>query len=113
MSRNLSFVYMDGREVVASSPRQVFEALREGDTSAPDDLGRYLDLLYGRGALMFSINLEVGSPSAELDGRCRQALASLIQHGWLRIKKTPVARRRRRVTPKEEAVEAVELRATA
>jgi hypothetical protein len=113
MSRSVSFVYLDGREIVASSPRQVFEALREGESTAPEDLGRYLDLLYGRGALMFSISLEVGSPSAALDARCKQALASLIQHGWLRIKKAPPARRPRRVTPADEAVETVELRAIA
>ncbi|PYQ40423.1 MAG: hypothetical protein DMF77_18440 [Acidobacteria bacterium] len=89
MSRSLAFVYLDGREVEGSSPRQVLEALRDGDVAAPPhDLGRFLDLVSSRGALTFSVTLEVGEPGADLDGRCRQALTSLIQHGWLRVKKT-------------------------
>ncbi len=92
MSRCLSFVYLDGREVEGSSPRGVLEALRDGDAAAPPhDLGRFLDLVSSRGALMFSVTLEVGEPGADLDGRCRQALASLIQHGWLRVKKSKVS----------------------
>ncbi len=40
MSRSLAFVYLDGREVEGSSPRQVLEALRDGDAAAaPRDLG--------------------------------------------------------------------------
>jgi hypothetical protein len=89
MSRSLSFVYLDGREVEGSSPRQVLEALRDGDAAAPPhDLGRFLDLVSTRGALTLSATLEVGEPGADLDRRCRQALTSLIQHGWLRVKKT-------------------------
>ncbi|HEU0107218.1 MAG TPA: hypothetical protein VFT38_13660 [Vicinamibacteria bacterium] len=89
MSRSLSFVYLDGREVEGSSPRQVLEALRDGDAAAPPrDLGRFLDLVSSRGALTFSVTLEVGEPGADLNGRCRQALTSLIQHGWLRVKKS-------------------------
>ena len=89
MSTSLSFVYLDGREVEGSSPRQVLEALRDGDAAAPPhDLGRFLALVSTRGGLTFSATLEVGEPGADLDGRCRQALTSLIQHGWLRVKKT-------------------------
>ena len=59
MSRSLSFVYLDGREVEGSSPRQVLEALRDGDAAAPPhDLGRFLDLVSSRGALTFSVTLE-------------------------------------------------------
>jgi len=92
MSRSLSFVYLDGREVKGSSARGVLEALRDGDAAAapPHDLGRFLDLVSSRGALTFSVTLEVGEPGADLDGRCRQALASLIQHGWLRVKKSKI-----------------------
>jgi hypothetical protein len=91
MSRALSFVYLDGREIEGSSPREVFEALRGGEPGAPDDLGCYLDLLCSREALMFSVAPDVGAPDADIDLRCRQALASFIQQGWLRVKKAPPA----------------------
>lgn len=87
MSRALSFVYLDGREVEGSSPREVFEALRDGEASAPDDLGRYLDLLSSREALAFSVVPDVGAAGADVDLRCRQALSSFIQQGWLRVKR--------------------------
>jgi hypothetical protein len=89
MTRALSFVFLDGREVEGSTPRAVFEALRKGEASAPDDLGRYLDLLASREALTFSVVPDVGAAGADVDVRCRQALASFIEHGWLRVKKAP------------------------
>jgi hypothetical protein len=91
MSRNLTFVYLDGREIEGSSPREVIEALRAGESSAPEDLGRFLDLVYSRAALTFSIALDVGDARANIDARCRAALASLIQHGWLRLKQRTAA----------------------
>ncbi len=105
MSRCLSFVYLDGREIEASSPREVFEALRTGEPGAPADLGRHLDLLYSRGILMFSVVLDVGATDGDLDARCRQALASLLRHGWLRIKRTEPTwpPRRRRPVPASKA----------
>ena len=81
------FVHLDGREIVAATPREVFEAMRQDDTSQAEDLGGYLDLLARRGKLMYAVTLDVGSWSDDLEQRCRQALASLIQHGWLRVKK--------------------------
>lgn len=91
MSRSLRFVYIDGREVQGSSPREVLESLRAGETAQPADLGRFLDLIYTRAALTFSISIDVGDPRANIDARCRAALASLIQHGWLRIKEDRVS----------------------
>ena len=85
MSRSLTFVYLDGREIQGASPREVLEALRAGEAASPGDLGRFLDLVYSRAALTFSIALDVGDPRADLDTRCRVALASLVQHGWLRL----------------------------
>ena len=87
MSRNLWFTYVDGREIAAASPREVMESLRAGDTSGPEDLGRFLDLLATRGERAFAHVLDVGAPGDELDLRCRKALVSLIQHGWLRVMK--------------------------
>jgi hypothetical protein len=98
MSRSLTFVYLDGREIEGSSPREVIEALRAGESSAPEDLGRFLDLVYGRAALTFSIALDVGDARANIDARCRAALASLVQHGWLRIKEDRVSWPRARPT---------------
>jgi hypothetical protein len=91
MSRSLTFVYLDGREIQGATPREVLEALRDKETAPPDDLGRFLDLIYSRAALTFSIALDVGDPRASLDVRCRAALASLVQHGWLRIKEDRVS----------------------
>ena len=100
MSRSLTFVYLDGREIQGSSPREVLEALRAGEPASPGDLGRFLDLVYSRAALTFSIALDVGDPRASLDTRCRVALASLVQHGWLRLKDDRVSwPRPRRATP--------------
>jgi hypothetical protein len=87
MSRNLWFTYVDGREIAAASPRAVMESLRAGDTSAPEDLGRFLDLLRSRGQRAFAHVLDVGAPGDDLDLRCRTALVSLIRHGWLRVMK--------------------------
>ena len=87
MSRNLWFTYVDGREIAAASPRQVIESLRAGDTSGPEDLGRFLDLLAARGQRAFTHVLDVGSAADDLDLRCRKALVSLIEHGWLRVMK--------------------------
>ena len=98
MTRNLWFTYVDGREIVAATPREALESLRAGDASAPADLGRFLDLLAARAELAFAHRLDVGLPGDDLDLRCRMALVSLTQHGWLRVMKPetvwpPVARR--------------------
>ena len=98
MSRSLTFVYLDGREIQGATPREVLEALRAGESASPSDLGRFLDLVYSRAALTFSIALDVGDPRASLDARCRAALASLVQHGWLRIKEDRVSWPRARPT---------------
>ncbi len=87
MSRNLWFTYVDGREIVATSPRAAMESLRVGDTSAPEDLGRFLDMLRIRGQRAFAQVLDVGAPGDDLDLRCRKALVTLIRHGWLRVMK--------------------------
>jgi hypothetical protein len=86
MSRSLTFVYLDGREIQGCTPREVLEGLRAGESAAPSDLGRFPDLIYSRAALTFSIALDVGDPRASVDARCRVALSSLVQHGWLRVK---------------------------
>ena len=91
MPQSRRFVFLDGREVEAASPLGFFEALRRTERIPPADLGRFLDLIYSRAALTFSIALDVGDPRASLDARCRAALASLVQHGWLRIKEDRVS----------------------
>jgi hypothetical protein len=88
MIRSLSFVYLDGREVEGSSPREIIEALRAGEDFAPAFLGPYLDLLHRRGEV-WSVDLKVGGGDEDIDLRCRQALASLIRHEWLRAKTAP------------------------
>ena len=98
MSRSLTFVYLDGREIQGTTPREVLEALRAGESASPIDLGRFLDLTYSRAALTFSIALDVGVAGASLDVRCRAALASLIQHGWLRVKEDRISWPRARRT---------------
>jgi hypothetical protein len=87
MSRNLWFTYVDGREIAAASPREVMESLRAGDTSGPEDLGRFLDVLRIRGERAFAHVLDVGAAGDDLDLRCRKALVSLVEHGWLRVMK--------------------------
>jgi hypothetical protein len=87
MSRNLWFTYVDGREIVAASPRAAMESLRLGDASAPEDLGRFLDLLHIRAQQASAHVLDVGAPGDDLDVRCRKALVSLTRHGWLRVMK--------------------------
>jgi hypothetical protein len=89
MARSLSFVSMDGSEIEGASPREVMEALRAQEEAAPGDLGRYLDLLQTRGELMLGILLDVGRREETIDARCRQTVASLIRHGWLRVKAAP------------------------
>jgi hypothetical protein len=103
MSRSLTFVYLDGREIQGSTPREILEALRAGESSSPADLGRFLDLIYSRAALTFSIALDVGDPRSSLDARCRVSLTSLVQHGWLRVKEDRVSwPRARRTAPMAE-----------
>jgi hypothetical protein len=87
MSRNLWFTYVDGREIAAASPRAVLESLRAGDPSAPEGLERFLDVLSIRIQLAFAHTLDVGVAGEDLDLRCRKALVSLIEHGWLRVSK--------------------------
>jgi len=98
MARNLWFTYVDGREIVATTPREALESLQMGDATAPEDLGRFLDLLAANAQVATGDTLEVGAPGEELDVRCRKALVSLVQHGWLRVLKPqavwpPAARR--------------------
>jgi hypothetical protein len=89
MTPNLSFVYVDGSEIQASSPVGVFEALRAAERGAPSDLGRFLDVLSTRAGLRYHITIDVGEPLEAIDLRCRRALASLVKLGWLRVHKTP------------------------
>ena len=35
MSRSLTFVYLDGREIQGATPREVLEALRAGEPTRP------------------------------------------------------------------------------
>ena len=104
MARNLWFTYVDGREIVAATPREALESLRAGDTTAPGDLEQFLELLWVRGESTFANRLDVGLAGEDIDLRCRKALVSLIQHGWLRVMKPdavwpPVARRAGGVSP--------------
>ena len=103
MTPSLSFVYVDGREIEASSPTGVVEALRVGERGAPSDLGRFLDVLATRAALRYHITIDVGGPLEATDARCRRALASLVKLGWLRVNKPQAAvwppRERPRPTP--------------
>jgi hypothetical protein len=87
MARNLWFTYVDGREIVAATPREALESLRAGDTTASEDLEQFLELLWVRGETTFANRLDVGVPGEDIDVRCRKALMSLIQHGWLRVLK--------------------------
>ena len=101
MTPSLSFVYVDGREIAASSPAGVVEALRAGERGAPSDLGRFLDVLATRAALRYHITIDVGGPLEATDARCRRALASLVKLGWLRVNtpQTPVWPPRERPRP--------------
>jgi hypothetical protein len=103
MTPSFSFVYVDGREIEASSPAGVIEALRAAERGAPSDLGRFLDVLATRAALRYHITIDVGGPLEATDARCRRALASLVKLGWLRVNKREAAvwppRERPRPTP--------------
>ena len=103
MSRKLWFTYVDGREIAAASPRAVLESLRAGDPSTPQDLGHFLELLGNRSAGAFGHTLDVGIAGEDLDLRCRKAVVSLIQHGWLRVSKPEATwpPRERRAQPSE------------
>ena len=48
-----------------------------GDATAPEDLGRFLDLLAAHAQVASGDTLDVGAPGDELDVRCRKALVSL------------------------------------
>ncbi len=89
MIPSLSFEYVDGREVHASSPVGVFEALRAAEPGAPSDLGRFVDVLSTRAGLRYHIGIDVGEPLEAIDLRCRRALASLVKLGWLRVTRAP------------------------
>jgi hypothetical protein len=98
MARNLWFTYVDGREIVAATPREALESLQMGDATAPEDLGRFLDLLAANAQVASGDTLNVGVPGEDVGVRCRKALVSLTQHGWLRVMKPeavwpPAARR--------------------
>src|SRR5438477_531909 len=105
MAHSLSFVFLDGREIAASTPRGVIEALRAAEPEAPADLGRYLAMLAIRAAIVFDIALDVGAPGADIDVRCRHTLSSMLAHGWLRVKGvTPPWRPRERRRPLAHAM---------
>jgi hypothetical protein len=89
MTPNLSFVYVDGSQIQASTPVGVFEILRAAEPGAPSNLGRFLDVLSTRAGLRYQITIDVGGPLEAIDVRCRRALASLVKLGWLRVHKTP------------------------
>lgn len=84
MTRPQRFTYIDGREVVADSAVAFFEALWRQEFLPPYSLERYLDLIRNRGAVGFGIRIDVGTPEDDLTTRCKRALASLINHGWVR-----------------------------
>jgi len=85
MSHARRFTLMDGREICASSAEEFFERLREGEALPPADMGRYLDLLHSRGFLVLGVEIDVGTRSLEIHKRCERAMASLINHGWVRV----------------------------
>lgn len=98
MTRNLWFTYVDGREIAAATPREALESLQAGDATAPEHLGRFLDLLAANAQVASGHTLDVGFPGEDLELRCRKALVSLTRHGWLRVMKPeavwpPVSRR--------------------
>jgi hypothetical protein len=78
------FSFVDGREVRAETPVELFEGLRRGEPLAPIELGRYLDLLRSRGWLGFGIDIEVGAAGEDITRRCQIAFESLVLHGWIR-----------------------------
>jgi len=78
------FAYFDGREVDADSAASLIEGLRRLEPSPPQDLDRYLDLVRSRAALGFGIVVDVGQRGDGLEARCRRAVASLVNLGWLR-----------------------------
>ncbi len=78
------FAFLDGRMVDADSPAALFERLRQQEQVPPATLGRYLDLLQSRASLGFGIRVDVGERTEDIDARCRKALVSLVNHGWLR-----------------------------
>jgi hypothetical protein len=82
-----TFTFHDGREVTASSPVHLFEKLKQQEYLPPAELGRYLDLLRSRAALAFGIDLDVGGHDLDIVARCQQALASLVAHGWVRLRR--------------------------
>ena len=87
------FSFIDGREIEATSAVSFFEKLRDGECVPPHDLGRYLDLIRSRGALIFGVDLDVGFRGADIRIRCQRALASLISHGWVRLREGNESRR--------------------
>jgi hypothetical protein len=87
-----AFRYIDGREVMADSPVAFFERLMEGEYRPPESLDRYLDLIRSRAARGFGIQIDAGEPGQELGERCRRALASLLDQGWVRVLPRPQVR---------------------
>jgi len=78
------FSYLDGREVEADSAVTLFDRLRQTEYVPPASVDRYLDLIRSRASLGFGIRVDVGETGEELEARCRRALASLLNHGWIR-----------------------------
>jgi hypothetical protein len=91
--RPKQFRFMDGREVEAGSAVTFFERLRDTECLPPHDLGRYLDLIRSRGALIFGVDLDVGMKGGDIHLRCQRALVSLIRHGWVRLREGKQNRR--------------------
>jgi hypothetical protein len=85
MSQSRRFVVVDGREVEASSPVGFFQALQRTERVPPAALGHYLDLIQRRAAFYYRLDLDLGDPTLDAAARCDVALASLMDHGWVRM----------------------------
>lgn len=76
--------FRDGRWVDASTAVEFFDRLRRTEREPPQDLHRYLDLIKNRAAIIFGVYLDVGGPWLGIEDRCRKAMLSLLQAGWVR-----------------------------
>jgi hypothetical protein len=79
------FQTKDGRIVTADTPEAFFRELQHTEYLPPADLGRYLDLLQSRIAIMDRRDVDVGIPGTSIAARCYHAFASLLQNGWIHI----------------------------
>lgn len=71
-------------ELDAGAAVDMIEDLRRSELEGPAELNRYLDLLRSRAALLFGVDLDVGSPEAGTLERCCRTVSSLLRHGWAR-----------------------------